>query len=708
MTASATLTNIAFAPILPWPLIAVLALVSALLVAFALVRRARGGWWRALGLAAALLALLNPSLVEENRENLADVAVLVIDVSASQDIAGRQARTTQAIEHLKQQLSDRENLELRIVRAGRDEAREGEAPASGTALFAALDRALIDVPSRRVAGVMMITDGQVHDAPESLDALGFKAPLHLFITGDRQEADRRLVIEQAPRYGIVGKPLVLRLRIEDTAPDPESASRETVGRELAKLTLRIDGGEAKTSFVPVGVSHEIEFTLERAGTTLMEFSVDGGPAELSLINNRAVVAVNGVRDRLRVLLISGEAHTGERVWRNLLKSDPSVDLVHFTILRPPEKQDSTPIRELALISFPIRDLFEIKLKEFDLIIFDRYRRRGVVPLSYLNNIAEYVEQGGALLTAAGPAYAGPLSLYLTPLNNVLPASPTGEVLEGGFLARLTDVGRRHPVTATLPGAAAAAGGTPEWGRWFRQIDVIADSGSVLMEGAENKPILLLDRVKKGRVAQLFTDHMWLWARGFEGGGPQAELLRRVAHWLMKEPDLEEEDLRAEVQGSRLVITRRSLAPVDDPVTVTGPTGETREVALEETGNGLAAAEITVDEPGLYRLSDGTRGTIAMVGEMNPLEFRDLRAGPNDLDPLVRASGGVVTWIGEGPLPKVRMIRPNRDTAGRGWVGLIANRDYVVTGIRQTPLMAEWLVLLLTLGGLMLAWRSEGR
>ena len=142
--------------------------------------------------------------------------------------------------------------------------------------------------------------------------------------------------------------------------------------------------------------------------------------------------------------------------------------------------------------------------------------------------------------------------------------------------------------------------------------------------------------------------------------------------------------------------------------VTGPSGETREVALEETVDGRAAAVITVGEAGLYRLSDGARGAIAMVGEMNPLEFSDLRAVAGVLEPLADASGGVVTWIGDGALPRIRMTRPGRDTRGGDWIGLIANQDYVVTGIRQTPLMAEWLVLLLTLGGLMLAWRAEGK
>ena len=98
--------------------------------------------------------------------------------------------------------------------------------------------------------------------------------------------------------------------------------------------------------------------------------------------------INGVRDRLRVLLVSGEPHAGERTWRNLLKSDASVDLVHFTILRPPEKQDGVPVDELSLIAFPTRELFIEKIEDFDLIIFDRYRRRGILPSLYLENIAQ--------------------------------------------------------------------------------------------------------------------------------------------------------------------------------------------------------------------------------------------------------------------------------------------------------------------------------
>ena len=256
-----------------------------------------------------------------------------------------------------------------------------------------------------------------------------------------------------------------------------------------------------------------------------------------------------------MLLVSGEPHAGERTWRNLLKSDAAVDLVHFTILRPPEKQDGTPINQLSLIAFPTRELFSEKLEEFDLIIFDRYHRRVVLPLLYLDNVAQYVENGGAVLVAAGQRYASPTSLYRTPLSHVLPAAPTGRLIEQPYRPAITKTGERHPVTR---GLRQNTSGPPKWGRWFRLIETETPSGDVLMHGPENKPLLILNRLEKGRVALLLSDHAWLWARGYEGGGPYTVLLRRLAHWLMKEPDLEEDVLRATGQEGALKIERRSM------------------------------------------------------------------------------------------------------------------------------------------------------
>ncbi len=690
--------SIDWAPLLPWPILAGLATLVLALVGFAFYRRAGGALLRFLFFAILLAALANPSLVEELRDPVDDVVYVVVDESQSQGIGQRQTETRAALEHLQEALSSLPNTQVEVVRGGRD--RPG-ALQNGTELFTELEQAMSKVARDRVAGILVISDGQVHDVPEAFESLRVDAPLHHFLTGQEDEGDRRLQVVRAPKFGIVGRELSLVLRIDDM-PARQSASP-------AKVTIRQDGGEARQIDLPVGTEQNIEFTLDHRGPTIMEIDVNDGPAELSRVNNQAAVAINGVRDRLRVLLVSGEPHAGERAWRNILKSDPSVDLVHFTILRPPEKQDGTPIRELSLIAFPTRELFEVKLDEFDLIIFDRYRRRGVLPSIYLDNIARYVEKGGALFEAVGPAFATPLSLYRTPLGRVLPGEPTGHIFERGYYPQVSELGRRHPVTANL---VVPDGSTeedqPPWGRWFRHIEAEPRRGTILMSGIEGSPLLILDRIGEGRVAQLMSDHMWLWSRGYEGGGPQAELLRRIAHWLMKEPDLEEEDLRARTVAGRLMIERRSLDENLPDVEVRTPSGTIEKVELEAEDGGRASGSFAIGEPGLYRISDGARTSLAAAGPLNPLEFNDIRSSTERLAPLVKASGGTTVRVSDGRLPSLRKVRSDRNRHGNGWVGITDSGSYIVTGITQTSLLPVWLLLAVLLATILLAWQREGR
>ncbi|MGQ3046189.1 MAG: hypothetical protein ACT6Q8_12985 [Niveispirillum sp.] len=689
--------DIAFAPLIPWAALIPLALLAVLIAGYGLYRRARGGWWRLGGLLVLVLALSNPSLVTEKREPIKDVAVVVIDQSPSQKIGDRTARTEKAAAAIQEKLSRFPDLEVRVVRAGGGTG--GEAEVEETRLMEAMTRAVSDVPRGRLAGAILITDGQVHDVASTLPSLADFGPVHALLTGDKDEGDRRLTIVQAPSFGIVGKDITFTIRIDDL---PAAADGE-----VASVTLRQDGQDPIGMAVPVGQEVPITLPLNHGGLNIVELTAEAGRRELTLANNRAAVVVNGVRDRLRVLLVSGEPHAGERTWRNLLKADPAVDLVHFTILRPPEKNDGTPIRELSLIAFPIRELFEMKLSEFDLIIFDRYKKRGVINNMYLANIAEYVERGGAFLEASGPTFATPMSLYRSPIGTILPAEPTGRVLEEPFKPTVTEVGKRHPVTAGLTDAADGVG---PWGRWMRQIDVTADKGATVMSGAEGRPLLILDRVGQGRVAQLSSDHFWLWSRGYEGGGPQAELLRRLAHWLMKEPELEENDLRTAVDGSRITITRRSLEPDTRPVTVTSPADQATQVEMRDSGTGQAVGTLIASEPGIWRVSDGEKSAVAVVGAVNPPELADVRSTPDPLQPALKATGGGYYWLeGDGSsVPIIRRVRPDRDAAGSGWLGLRGNGDHVVTGVTQTPLLPALPVLLLAMGMLVLAWRREGR
>ena len=691
--------SIAFAPALPWSVIGALALVALALLALHARARAPGLMWRAIACVGLLAALANPMAVIEERRELPDVALLVVDESKSQSIGERRAATDAAVQRVREQAAGAKDLELRVIRSGAG----GGVDSDGTRLFGAIERALGDVPRSRLAGVVLVTDGQVHDAPkaEALAAQSWPAPVHALLTGQRGERDRRLVIEQAPSYAIVGKPQQMTIRVDDGPGAPGATVR---------VELRRDAGEPQTLRLQTGVPQTVDFTLERAGTTLFEIAVEPGPRELTLENNRAVVAVGGVRDRLRVLLVTGEPHAGERTWRALLKSDPSVDLVHFTILRPPEAQDFTPVNELSLIAFPIRELFEVKLAEFDLIIFDRYRRRDVLAQIYLDNIVRWVRAGGALFIAVGPTGGGSTSLFNSPLGAIMPGGPSATAFEQPFKPILTETGRRHPVTADLPGAGAE-NGAPRCRGGGTSCPIAARRGHTLMAGVNNRPLLLLDRVGEGRVAQLQSDHIWLWGRGYDGGGPHAELLRRVAHWAMKEPELEENDLRAAVKGARIEVVRRSVEPDSRPVEMTSPSGAKRRIPLTEGAAGRAVGSVEVEEAGLYHFGDGVRSAIAAVGALNPVEMGDVRATDQLLRPVVVASGGHVLWLADG-LPEIRRVRPGRDTGGetpgRGWLGLRTNGDYLVTGVTQTPLLPGVLVFLLGLGALVAAWRREGR
>jgi uncharacterized membrane protein len=566
--------SIDFAPLIDPMLLWVMGGASVLLVAYAFFRRARGAWARALAFAVVLAALANPLLVNEVRQGLPDIVAVVMDRSQSMRVGDREKQAEIALAAVKKQLAGMKDLQVREATVSTTVSGDD----NGTRAFAALNGALADVPPNRVAGAIMITDGQVHDAPS---ANQLKAPLQALIAGRPGERDRKLTILNAGRFALVGQSAALQLRVDDFGGQDSGS---------ADLSLHIDGKEVARQPVEIGKPVTLRVPVAHEGENVVEVQVAAGPQELTLQNNRAIVAITGVRDRLRVLLVSGEPHAGERVWRDLLKADPSVDLVHFTILRPPDKQNFVPQSELALIEFPHRELFLEKLSSFDLVIFDRYRERGILPYAYFENIADYVEKGGALLVSSGPEFAENQSVYLTPLAAVLPAQPGGEVVAQGFKPKLTEQGFAHPVTRGLAGANTPDGKAPSWGRWFRLIGAKTVAGETIMSGPDDKPLLVLDNVGKGRVAELLSDQAWLWARGFEGGGPQAELLRRLAHWLMKEPELEEERLSASVTGGSLRIERRSMAKDIKPISVTTPSGREQTITPEKA------------EPGLWRAS----------------------------------------------------------------------------------------------------------
>lgn len=684
--------SIVFDPLLPWVFVYAIAGLAAITVALAIWRGLKGWWLRALAAMTLVAAIANPAYQEEDRAPLSDIVIMVVDESASQGISDRPEQTAQAVTNLTADLTAMPNTELRIVTV-RDAPDDG-----GTLLATALSEALAEEPIGRVAGAILVTDGQLHD--ETL-LPNMPAPLHTLLTGHEEDWDRRLIVKNAPAFAILGEEVMLTLSVEDQGNVPEDVAG------LAQLSISIDGETPIDFSVPIGEEIELPITLPHGGMNVIQFSVPEAEGELTNRNNAAVVQINGVRDRLSVLLVSGEPHAGERTWRNLLKSDSSVDLVHFTILRPPDKQDDVPVDELSLIAFPTRELFVDKISEFDLIIFDRYRRRGILPLNYIDNIRNYVNNGGAVLVSGGPDYASVDSLFRSPLSEILPAAPTARVITAPFKPTVSELGERHPVTEGLEGAADGEDGGPSWGRWFRMVEVAVNSGHVLIEGAEKKPLLILDRVGEGRVALLASDQAWLWSRGYEGGGPQLELLRRLAHWMMKEPDLEEEALTATAEGQSMTITRRTMGEGPRDVEITMPDGTVTTLPLDETAPGRFTTDFEGPEMGLYRLAEGDVSTVIALGPAAPREFEETIASGARLTAAVEANRGGILHLENG-VPSVRRVAEGRNASGRGWIGITPREAYLTADVQVNPLLPAWLFLLIAAMFTVGAWVVESR
>ncbi|MCK0171822.1 hypothetical protein MWU53_12195 [Aliiroseovarius sp. S1123] len=681
-----------FAPGLPWLLILTLAAVSLVVLSVALWRGLSGWALRAVAALVLLAALCGPSLQQEERDPLTDILLVLEDDSPSQFLSDRPAQNQLARAGLMAQIAARPSVDAVVQRLS-DLAPEGEDATEGTRLMAALKKALAELPANRLAGVVLITDGAVHDVQ---NAPGLPVPVHAMISGRARDWDRRVSVTEAPAFAILGEQIELRLKVETLGNTPS-------GLPPAFLSVSHDGTPLADIPVTDGADIVMSLTLEHAGRNLIHVTLPVEEGELTGRNNEVVIELNGVRDRLQVLLISGTPHPGTRTWRNLLKSDSAVDLVHFTILRPPEKQDGVPVSELSLIAFPTQELFIDKIDEFDLIIFDRYQLRGILPGGYLASVRNYVQRGGAVLIAAGPSLASADSIGRTALADIMPATPTGRLFEVPFKPAVTDDGQRHPVTRDLLRHAPEGG----WGPWMRHVEVLPQRGHVILSGPDDAPLLMVDRSDEGRVALLASDHAWLWARGHQGGGPQLELLRRLAHWLMREPELEEEALSAVATDEGLLIRRNTMLPELPEVTVTAPGGARIPVLLSQGVPGVFEAQFATEATGLFHVEQGELSTVVVRGAATSVEFSNPLARGDLLKPVLAVSRGAALRIEDG-LPSLRAVRAGQPASGRGWLGYTPREAYVTTAIRLRPLAPPWAMLIVAAFALVSAWLWEGR
>lgn len=668
------MSDLAFSPLLPAAALAVMALVMAagLLALAARAPRLLPG--RTLLAVLVLLALCNPVQRRELRESQRDTVLLLVDRSGSMRLPDRRDAANTVAQALQRERGD---IDLRVEPVG-------AADATGTQIAAAAARAIGEIPPDRLAATLIVTDGQIRDNPGIL-AMPAGRPLHLLLAGDPDITDRRLIVAKAPPYAVVGKPARIRVLVDDGKANAS----------IVRLDWQIDGVPQPTLRVRARETVTFDVVPKRRGPLDVSIRAEPADSEATLVNNERLLHINAVREQLRVLLVSGAPYPGARVWRDTLKSDPAIDLVHFTILRLPTSFDPTPPEQMALIPFPVDELFGQELPSFDLIIFDRFGLSELLEDRYFNAIRQRVEAGGALLVVTGSEYVGSGGLAATPIARLLPAAAQATPRAGRFRPALTGDGRIHPVTAAFAADA-------DWGDWGERVVFNQRVGRALLEG-EGAPLLVLAGAGRGRVGLLASTDIWWWARDVAGTGPQTELLRRVAHWLMQEPDLEERQLDVSARGRRIGIGVRGL---DLPGTarVTDPGGRTGDVRLVRTSEGRVAAGLSVARDGIFTVTAGSMRRQVQAGSV--AEFDTVRPRAAPLDDVARRSGGGVFRLADG-LPAFRRVAPGDRTHGPGWAGLVRGRG-ALTGIDQQPLLPPlaWALTIAAAAGF--SWWRERR
>ncbi len=497
-------------PILPIPILGLLLIAFIAIQVFAFLKSKKINIFHAFAFLTMLIFALNPQIIDIVKKDRPQKIIIIKDYSASMMASGRFDGINVALQNLKKQIAKNKNLEI----------VEGEiAPNNQVTSFSkALEEATNNINEKDISGAILITDGLGIDKSE----IARPYPIHQILIGSENEKDAFIELIEAPKPNKIGETTKAKIIVKT----------KNIDDKIARLNISMAGYAPYQINVPTNKEYDVEFKIQTSAITPVAIEVLPFNNEVSIANNAIITNIEGIQDRLRVLLVTGEPYEGTRAWRNLFKSDPAIDLVHFTILRSPEKEDYANEEEVSLIPFPTEELFIDKLDEFDLVVFDRFQNLVGLRDEYFQNVTRYVKNGGALLIAFGPKDAEDKGVLSTSLNEIIPINQAPEMIDNEFYPSITEKGLHHPITQNLD---------QKWGKWDR-IFKTTTNANVLMKAGEN-PLLIINQVENGRIALILSDKSWYWQRGFDGGGPFRELIGRTAHWLMKDPSLADKNIK---------------------------------------------------------------------------------------------------------------------------------------------------------------------
>ncbi len=690
----------------------------------------------ALRAAAAVVVgalLLEPAVELRAISRVPSRVALLLDSSRSMALATPSGgtRAERVVAHLEAHAGDIERLSRQAAvewhrfdeRSRPLESRPAELPTDGrhTNLLRAVQELSWQGSGRALGAIVLYSDGAdtegltVERAEREAKALG--VPIHVVRFDDRTTAPD-LAIRRIPAddFAFLHQPVVLdvELEVRGLSLGAVDVTIEQDGRLLQTRTARFENGRAHVAF---------EVKPKTIGRQVYRVSVPVQSGETVRSNNEKSVMLRVIRDRIRVLQVAGRPSWDQRFLRDHLKRDPNIDLISFFILRSTTDQQKASQDELALIPFPVHELFTEELETFDVVIYQNFSYRPYRMDRYLPNLRDFVRAGGGFLMIGGDQsfedgwYAG------TALAEVLPvrlggASPW-EV--SPYRPRLTEAGRAHPITRIgEPGEPidAVYQRLPELEGVNPSLGLFPGASALLSHPSlpGNPPVVALRDVGEGRSLAVTTDALWFWrflaVRDGDSGRAYERFWSNVFRWLVHDPELERMRLRVD----------RSVVPLGEPVTgevkVVGrdhqaleggdidvqlaPQGEgpARSVRLRTGPEGTALFRFDDIPAGAYSLrAEAFQGgqpvgerTEPVIVEAADREWQNPFPRPDLLDALAKGSGGSSVDIGGG-FPEVRLEESRRVQVDRS---------------RRVPLWDGWaaFVLLLSLVGAEWWWRRR--
>ena len=636
-----------------------------------------------------LILVFNPLINSMRKLHHKDILIVMYDKTQSVIETKKIDQLIKVKKNIKDIIVDEEKLEIVEIEVNNLNNKDGKIQ---TKIITNVQKAFQKLEKNRVAGVIIVTDGIIHDL-DKIEEDFIDIPIHFFLLGNKNERDRSIITENIPEYAVVGKPIDFMFKIID----------ENFQEEVSASFI-LDGMQILTKTFITNINHQIKLPINHAGENLLEIKINNHPNEITFANNYKVFKINGIHEKLRVMLISGEPNMGLRNWRNILNSDPSIELLHFTILRPPSKRDLTPVKELALIPFPSQELFSADISKFSLIILDQYTLQGILPKKYLDNIVDYVIGGGAILNISGQEYLSDRSLLNSSLVNILPTRPE-EFFIGPFLPSLTDLGKRHPITNTLEKDFKDY----KWGKWFSFIKANKISGQTLMS-ANKYPLLIINEVSQGRVAQILSDQSWVWNKDRENKGPLVELLRNTIHWLLKTPELQENYLNVIKNNNFITLNLNSLNEGDTSAIITSPSGENLFVLMKDNKNGSLFGKFESTEYGKFNIKVNDIEKDFFIGITDSKELEKVSSSSFLINSFFEKNKQYlysITWLGDS-IPKIVKVFNKNNIAGSNWVGLLEKKVQKNDTFINKELINWSLIMPLLLLLLFMCWYRENR